>query len=162
MAWNKRGLKMKWWERDQALLFRTYLYLSSFFIRRNVQTFYQLSIHMNIVNHNYLQSYHVFVGTCNWIFISRMFGENNTFQVLSNVKWKMSYVKCQNTNVRWAIISKTSVTDAAIAKKSLPQMRYLQILTLWTCFPCMFDISTMLKLCWNGFWAFGAISYGRF
>ena len=41
-------------------------------------------------------------------------------------------------------------------------MRFLQVLTLWTCFPCMFDMSTMLKLCWNWFWAFGAVSYGHF
>ena len=25
-------------------------------------------------------------------------------------------------------------------------MRFYQVLTLWTCFPCMFDMSTMLKL----------------
>ena len=46
-----------------------------------------------------------------------------------------------------AIISKTSVTDAVFAEKTIPQMRFLQVLTLWTCFPCMFDMSTMLKLC---------------
>ena len=48
---------------------------------------------------------------------------------------------------KWAIISKTSVTDAVFAEKTIPQMRFLQVLTLWTCFPCMFDMSTMLKLC---------------
>ena len=61
-----------------------------------------------------------------------------------------------------AIISKTSGTDAVFAEITIPRMRFHQVLKLWTCFPCMFDMSTMLKLCWNWFWAFGAVSYGRF
>ena len=61
-----------------------------------------------------------------------------------------------------AIILKTSGTDAVCAKKTIPQMRFHQVLTLWTCFPCMFDMSTMLKLCWNWFWAFWAVSSGHF
>ena len=55
-----------------------------------------------------------------------------------------------------------NLTDAVFAEKTIPQMRFLQVLTLWTCFPCMFDMSTMLKLCWNCFRAFWAVSYGRF
>ena len=47
----------------------------------------------------------------------------------------------------WATISKTSGTDAVLAKKTIPQMRFHQVLMLWTCFPCMFDVFTMLKLC---------------
>ena len=35
-------------------------------------------------------------------------------------------------------------------------------ITLWTYCPCMFDMSTMLKLCWNCFRAFWAVSYGHF
>ena len=63
---------------------------------------------------------------------------------------------------KWAIISKTSGTDAVFAEITIPQMRFHQVLKLWTCFPCMFDMSTMLKLRWNWFWAFEAVSYGRF
>ena len=52
----------------------------------------------------------------------------------------------------WAIISESSVTDAVFAeKKTIPRTRFLQGLTPWTCFPCMFDMSTMLKFCWNHF-----------
>ena len=47
---------------------------------------------------------------------------------------------------KWAIISKTSGTDAVFAQKTIPRMRFYQVLTLWTCFPCMFDMSTMSKL----------------
>ena len=50
-----------------------------------------------------------------------------------------------------AIISKTSVTDAVFAEKTIPRMRFLQVLTLWTCFPCMFE-------CWN----FVEIVFGHF
>ena len=37
--------------------------------------------------------------------------------------------------------------------KAMPQIRFLWILTLWTCFPSMFDMSTMLTL-EIVFWAF--------
>ena len=47
-------------------------------------------------------------------------------------------------------------------KKTKPKKRFLQVLTLWTCFPCIFDMSTMLKLCWNYVWPFGAASYEHF
>ena len=86
--------------------------------------------------------------------------------------WTSTWLKCHIfinecihilfIEYKWAIISKTSVTDAVFAEKTIPQMRFLQVLTLWTCFPCMFDMSTMLKLCWNCFRAFWAVSCGRF
>ena len=48
-----------------------------------------------------------------------------------------------------------TITDAVFATtKNMPQMMFLRILTLRTCFPSMFDVSTMLKLCWNFFWGF--------
>ena len=47
----------------------------------------------------------------------------------------------------WAKISKTSVTDAAFAQKKMPPIRFLRIVMLWTCFPSIYDMSTMLNLC---------------
>ena len=92
-------------------------------------------------------------------------------QMTLNPKWHVitkrheisNDLKLQMTwNLKWVIISKTSGTDAVCAKKTIPQMRFHQVLTLWTCFPCMFDMSTMLKLCWNWFWAFWDVSSGHF
>ena len=59
---------------------------------------------------------------------------------------------------KWAIISKTSVlTQFLQANQTMPQInqiRFLWILTLWTCFPSMFDMSKILKLSWSNFWRF--------
>ena len=46
--------------------------------------------------------------------------------------------------------------------KTIPQKRFLQILLLKTCFPSMFDMSTMWRICWNSFLGFWAVSYGHF
>ena len=46
----------------------------------------------------------------------------------------------------WAIISKTIVTDTVFANRLIPQIRFFCILTLLTCFPSMFEMSTILKL----------------
>ena len=62
-------------------------------------------------------------------------------------QWEAIAIKCTLHIANRAIISKTSGTDAVFAEKTIPRMRFHQVLTQWTCFPCMFDMSTMLKLC---------------
>ena len=63
-------------------------------------------------------------------------------EVLLNVMVKTLWFYLGN-NFKTVRITITyyNLTDAVFAEKTIPQMRFLQVLT------CMFDMSTMLKLC---------------
>ena len=85
-----------------------------------------------------------------WYLIDRIFGYTN---INCNTDiWLIPVFDF--TNINWGKISKTSITDAVFAEKEMHEIIFLRILTLRTCFPSMFDLSTVLKLCWNSLWGF--------